>query len=93
MNRNKLTEHLLGLEIDIRFVSIREAVGAGCRGDIALLEAALHRPVLLAIDGVDDLAVLANGLREALSNAGFKQHADTVSTLFLAKNRNEPKAP
>lgn len=93
MNRNKLIEKLLGLEITTRFISIKEAVGVGCRGDMALLEGALHRPMLLAIDGVSDIEVLADGLREALSNAGFMQHADAVSTLFLEKNRNEPKAP
>ena len=86
MHRNKLTEHLLGIEIDIRFVSIREAVSAGIEGEPALIEAALHCPALLAVEGERDLVVLANALREALLAMGAKRGVAEVVSLFDVKN-------
>lgn len=78
MERNDLTEQLLGREITIRFVSIMQAVRlhdasidrvggtAGVR-DLTLLDSALHRPMLKALyedesDPVVLAAVLADGI-------------------------------
>lgn len=41
MDRNKLTEMLLGCEVSTRFVSIKEAMEAGIKGEPAAIEAAL----------------------------------------------------
>lgn len=89
MNRNKLTEIMLGLEIDIRFISIKEAVKAGIMGEPAKIEAALHHPILLAIAGERDLTVLADAMRQALTDAGFGNGVDDVVELFCDKNRRE----
>lgn len=86
MDRNKLTERLLGLEIDIRFVSIREAAEAGITGDPVAVESALHCPILLAIDGERDLGVLANSLRTALLGMGANQGVGKLMSLFFEKN-------
>lgn len=78
MNRNQLTEHLLGREIRVRFVSIREAVClhdqsihdvGGLLGvrDAALLESALHKPMHACLcDETTHLNVLAGILYHAL---------------------------
>lgn len=78
MTRNQLTEHLLGREISVRFVSIREAVRlhdqsiidvGGLLGvrDAALLESALHRPMQQCLyDETTDLCVLAASLADAV---------------------------
>lgn len=78
MTRNQLTEHLLGREIRVRFVSIREAVRlhdqsihdvGGLPGvrDSALLESALHRPMQLALyNEATELHVLAASLADAV---------------------------
>jgi hypothetical protein len=87
MDRNKLTEHLLGLEIDIRFISIKEARKAGVIGDSAELETALHHAIKLAIDGERDLTVLAEALRQALVDAGFRHGVDEILELFCEKNK------
>lgn len=87
--RNKLTEQLLGLEIQIRFISLGEAksLHAGT-GDEALLEKALHVPIRLAIDGEKDITVLAVALSGALSAQGSSPAAAlSLVTLFLNKNR------
>lgn len=86
MDRNKLTETLLGLEIAIRFVSIHEAAEVGVMGNPAKIEAALHCPMLLAIAGERDVAVLANALREALLGMGANQGTGNLVALFLEKN-------
>lgn len=89
MKRNKLTEMMLGLEIDIRFISIKEAMKAGIMGEPAKIEAALHHPILLAIAGERDLTVLAEAMRQALTDAGFGYGVDDVVELFCDKNRRE----
>lgn len=90
--RNKLTEQLLGLEIEIRFISLREAKSINadaCEND--LLEAALHVPMRLAIEGEKDITVLALALGQALNALGSSPVAtQSVVSLFLEKNR-DPK--
>lgn len=93
--RNKLTELLLGLEIEIRFISLREAksLHAGA-GDDSLLERALHVPMRLAIESEKDITVLAVALGEALSAQGSSPAAArSVVSLFLKKNRVAKAAP
>lgn len=90
--RNKLTEQLLGLEIEIRFISLREAKSINadaCEND--LLEAALHVPMRLAIEGEKDITVLALALGQALNALGSSPvSTQSVVSLFLEKNR-DPK--
>ena len=89
LTRNHLTEQLLGLEIEIRFISLREAksLHAGT-GDDSLLERALHVPMRLAIEGENDITVLAVALSGALSAQGSSPAAAlSLVTLFLKKNR------
>ena len=89
LTRNQLTEQLLGLEVETRFISLREAktMYAGACDD-ALLEAALHVPMRLAIEGEKDITVLAVALGEALSAQGSSPAAArSVVSLFLKKNR------
>ena len=87
--RNKLTEQLLGLEIEIRFISLREAKSINadaCEND--LLEAVLHVPMRLAIEGEKDITVLALALGQALNALGSSPVAtQSVVSLFLEKNR------
>lgn len=95
LTKNQLIEHLLGLEIEIRFISLREAkaIYAGACDD-ALLEAALHVPMRLAIDGENDIAALALALGQAL-NAHYPSAgaAQAVVSLFLEKNQVAKAAP
>ena len=89
LTRNQLTEQLLGLEVETRFISLREAktMYAGACDD-ALLEAALHVPMRLAIEGEYDIAVLSLALGEALNlNCHSAGDAQAVVSLFQAKNR------
>lgn len=79
MNRNELTELLLGREVSIRFVSIADAIAmhdgsiekaGGTPGvrDIDLLESALHRPMQKCIYEDDtDLFSLAAALADGVS--------------------------
>lgn len=78
MTRNELTEQLLGREINIRFVSIAEAIdqhdqsigrvgGAAGARDLTLLESALHKPMQQCLydettDLIDLAACLADGI-------------------------------
>lgn len=79
MTRSELTEMLLGLEIQVRFVSIAEAVALhddsigrvggkpGVR-DLALLESALHKPMQLCIyQREEDPVVLAAALADGVA--------------------------
>lgn len=86
MDRNKLTEMLLRSEVLTRFVSIKEATEAGIKGEPAAIEAALHSPALLAIDGERNPAMLAEALRNALLVLGAKQGVGRLVTLFCEKN-------
>ena len=95
LNRNQLTEQLLGLEIAIRFISLREAksLHAGT-GDDTLLETALHVPMRLAIEGENDITVLAVALGEALSAQGSSPaSAQAVVSLLLEKNQGTKATP
>lgn len=77
-SRNELTELLLGQEIPIRFISMQRAItlhdesigrAGGLRGvrDAALLDSALHRPMLKALyEGERDPVVLAAVLAEGV---------------------------
>lgn len=88
LTRNQLTEQLLGLEVETRFISLREAktMYAGACDD-ALLEAALHVPMRLAIEGENDIAALSLALGKALNAVGFSPAANqAVVSLFLEKN-------
>ena len=88
LTRNQLTEQLLGLEVETRFISLREAktMYAGACDD-ALLEAALHVPMRLAIEGEKDITVLALALGQALNALGSSPVAtQSVVSLFLEKN-------
>ena len=86
--RNKLTEQLLGLEVEIRFISLREAkLLHGGTVDDFLLERALHSPILQAIQGEKDIIVLAAALSESLKAHGFSTRvARLLVSLFLSKN-------
>ena len=101
--RSELTEALLGQEIPIAFVSLREAVRlhddsilrvGGTPGvrDTALLESALHRPMMLALyDQERDVFALAASLGFAVSQNhafldGNKRTAFLSTMTFLAKN-------
>ncbi len=79
MSNNELTELLLGKEIQIRFVSVADAVAlhdgsiekvggrAGVR-DISLLESALHKPMQKCIyEGDEDLFSLAATLADGIA--------------------------
>ena len=95
LNRNQLTEQLLGLEIAIRFISLREAksLHAGT-GDDSLLERALHVPMRLAIEGENDITVLAVALGEALSAQGSSPaSAQAVVSLLLEKSQGTKAKP
>ena len=95
LTRNQLTEQLLGLEIAIRFISLREAksLHAGT-GDDSLLERALHVPMRLAIEGENDITVLAVALGEALSAQGSSPaSAQAVVSLLLEKNQGTKATP
>lgn len=88
LTRNKLTEVLLGFEIEIRFISLREAKShhAGTVDD-SLVERALHVPMRLAIEGEKDITVLAVALGQALSAQGFSHAASrSIVSVFLSKN-------
>lgn len=76
--RNELTELLLGREVTVRFVTMREAIAlhddsigraGGALGvrDAGLLESAIHRPIsALLYEEMTDLHELAAELAEAI---------------------------
>ncbi|MDZ4296706.1 MAG: hypothetical protein U0998_09265 [Moraxellaceae bacterium] len=99
MTRNELTEHLLGREIQYRFVSIAEAKalytqlydGAG-QCDLKLLEVALQAPMYEVLNnesaGVHELAEVMmaaiNELQPFKNDSQFM--SQKCADLFLAKN-------
>lgn len=103
MTNTDLTEALLGREIPLNFVSVREAVrlhdesidrvgGTPGARDMALLESALHRPMMMALyEDEMDLSRLAAGLGFSLAQNhpfldGNKRAAFLCTKAFLAKN-------
>lgn len=92
--RNRLTEALLGQEIEVRFVSLAEGlrlVSSAVLIDLAAIEAALQAPMRAALAGEGDLLELAARLAEAvLQAAAFAEHnqqvAEAAAALFLRKN-------
>lgn len=79
MSNNELTEMLLGREISVRFVSVRESVrlhddsiaragGTGGARDLSLLESALHKPMQLCLyEEETSLPVLAASLADGIA--------------------------
>ena len=95
MTKNELTEHLLGREISIRFISLSEAIrlhdqsiekvgGKPGARDLKLLESALHKPMQKCLyENESDLVSLAACLADGISqNHAFLD--GNKRTAFLA---------
>lgn len=100
MTRNELTEHLLGREIQYRFVSISEAVAlfnqltdreGQC--DLELLEMALQAPMYEVLNNESaNVQELAEVMQTAIIELQpFKNDSQFMSTkcahLFITKNK------
>jgi prophage maintenance system killer protein len=95
LTRNELTEMLLGREIEIKFVSVQEAISlhdvvvggaGGAQGAIDLLaiENALHAPMRACLfDGITDVGDLAQVLESALVQCvGFADGNDLTARVI-----------
>lgn len=100
MTKNELTEHLLGREIQYRFVSIAEAValfnqltGGEGQCDLKLLEAALQAPMYEVLNNesanVQELAEVM--VAAIIKLQPFENYSQIMSTkcahLFITKNK------
>lgn len=99
IERQRLIERLLAADVQVRFISVAEAMTVATqvcgqrppRSDAMALEAALHAPMYMFLDGKESSSVLAEGLAVAVkAHQPFPERnadiAAELAALFRIKN-------